>query len=140
MSDHDASWRDDIELQSMLVLLAGRTGGLTNTDGDLIQSAGIGCNCNESFVNNVFALRDYCWCEGSYHRETVLFEDDEDAWQLAIETSGGSGTGCPPNFEHFASGIKGSWYKHLGRDVTFNREARRGEALNILMECLLSLG
>lgn len=122
---HDIpDFEPDAELEGVLVLL----GNLT----------GIGDNCAAELVTETFAIRDYCWCEGSVHPETVADPEDP-TWSRAIEAAGGTGTGCPPNFEHFASGVRGVWYKHLGRDMRFSRAPRRGEALEILRDCLRGL-
>ncbi|MBT8163215.1 MULTISPECIES: hypothetical protein [Arthrobacter] len=122
-----SGWENDAELQSVITLLARHTAGLAGsaaaprTD-DKIQDSGVGVNCGEHYVNDVVALRDFCWCDGRIH--------PEDADGIPS---------CPPNFEHFASGILGEWYKHLGRDVRFNRKPEAGEALAVLVDCLESL-
>lgn len=83
----------------------------------------IGWNLAQRFENDTFALRDYCWCDGSEHGE------DEDG-----------NPNCPPNFEHYASGTAGRWYKHLGRSTMFNRCPGREEVLAIFLDCVDSLG
>jgi hypothetical protein len=68
----------------------------------------------EEFKNGVFAMRCYCWCDGA--RE-------------------GHEGGCPPNFEHFQSGLSMSWYKHAGRGATVNRIPSATEWNAIVAEC-----
>lgn len=132
----ESCWTDDVELDALLTLLGGEVAGMPDAQtGEPIGEWGVGSNSAASFVNETFALRDFCWCEGSAHPETN-WDDDEHA---RMPPSGGTSDTCPMNFEHFASGIKGIWYKHLGRDNEFSREAEPGEALKILRECLASL-
>ena len=131
----------DEELEGVVNLIAGLTTGLTDSDtGQPISDSGVGCNGGATYANEVFAIRDFCWCEGRFHPEVAGYDDmDDNTHYAAMSASGGTSTGCPPNFEHFASGITGVWYKHLGRDTVFNRYARPGEALEILRDCLASL-
>jgi hypothetical protein len=68
------------------------------------------------FENDVFAMRAYCWCDGERHRE-----------------------GCPPNFEHFGSGLEVNWYKRCGRGTSANQTLPFSKWLSILGECLQSL-
>ena len=65
------------------------------------------------FECETFALRAYCWCDGEEHPG-----------------------GCPPNFEHFASGFTARWYKHLGRGASQNRSLTQSEWEPIRAECL----
>lgn len=116
-------WDQDAELEGLITTVARLTGGMPDdTDGHQIISHGVGSNCAESYTNDVFAIRDFCWCDGAIHPE------DEDGVPS-----------CPPNFEHFASGLKGAWYKHLGRDVCFNAEPEVGEVLAIMLDCAMSM-
>lgn len=136
-------WDCEPDLEGVVHLLSERTAGLVdaNDPSDAprrISSSGVGSNAAEAYVNEVFALRDFCWCEGSVHPEVVDW-DSPDSEYLEMPPSGGTSSGCPPNFEHFASGIRGEWYKHLGRDVRFSRSARTDEALAVLMDCLRSM-
>lgn len=71
-------------------------------------------NSAPEVVNDIFALRSYCWCDGER-------EGHED--------------GCPPNFEHFASGFKAFWYKHSSRGESCNRQLDRTEWMKIQREC-----
>lgn len=139
------TWVRDPELEGVVHMLASRTAGLpdANVSPDepprLIQHHGIGSNCAEAYVNEVFAIRDYCWCEGSLHPERVDWDTEDDSPYDEMPPSGGTSSGCPFNFEHYASGLKCEWYKGIGRDVLFNREPRKDEALAVLMDCLRSL-
>ncbi len=72
----------------------------------------------EEFKNGVFAMRCYCWCDGN--RE-------------------GHENGCPPNFEHFKSGVSMSWYKHAGRGATVNRVPSKQEWVKIMESCRSSV-
>lgn len=114
------------------------TGRPDAVDDAPIPAPGVGANMAAAFENETFALRDYCWCDGRVHPETVS-EDDEEAWEAAMERSGGTSTGCPPNFIHHASGITATWYKHLGRDLRASREISVDELGHILRDCAASL-
>lgn len=142
-SDADSAaatgWIHDDELEGVVVQLSQAVVGRPRADGTgVIGLHGVGANCAEVFENTTFALRDFCWCEGGLHPEVTELDD-------AVPPSGGTSSGCPVNFEHYASGIKGTWYKHLGRDMRFSREALtqpdcRSEAIDVLVDCLVSLG
>lgn len=141
--DEALNWTYDETLAGVVALLAEETGCLPDANatrgGDrAIGSDGVGSNCAEAFANDTFALRDYCWCEGGLHPEVVDWDTEDDTY-LEMPPSGGTSSGCPLNFEHFASGVSGEWYKTLGRDMRFNRIARQHEALAILNDCLRSL-
>lgn len=69
---------------------------------------------SEEVVNDVFAIRSYCWCDG----ERVGHEN-----------------GCPANFEHFSSRLKCFWYKHAERGETINMDISRKAWLKIQQEC-----
>ena len=81
--------------------------------GALTSNAG-----GEEYVNGTFAMRSYCWCDGGRP---------------------GHEDGCPPNFEHFASGIKAAWYEHAERGESINRLVGPGEWGKVLSECLASV-
>lgn len=139
--DLTTPWVEDSELDAVVTLLGTTVTGLPDTNDPqrgLIDDWGVGSNANVAFANDTFAIRDFCWCEGSLHPETVDWEDDETLTEMP--PSGGTSSGCPLNFEHYASGIGGYWYKHLGRENRYNREARPGEAVDILLDCLVSIG
>ena len=54
----------------------------------------------ESFENDTFSMRSYCWCYGGGDHEN----------------------GCPPNFKYKPDGLEISWYKHAGRGITCNQQ------------------
>lgn len=63
-----------------------------------------------------FAYRNYCWCDGD---------------------TAGHEMGCPPNFEHYESGLQIAWYKHCGRGVSANKpELKMIDWFNILKDCV----
>jgi hypothetical protein len=59
----------------------------------------------EEFVNDVFEMRSYCWCDSNW--------DDYE---------GPHPDGCPPNFLYKKNGLTIAWYKHAGRGITANME------------------
>jgi hypothetical protein len=88
--------------------------------GEAIQAKGL-CDGNNpagnsgaEFVNEVFALRSYCWCDGDRHMD-----------------------GCPPNFE--CGDFAASWYKHLLRGASQSREISFDEMEAIRRKCIDSL-
>ena len=72
----------------------------------------------EEFANDVFALRSFCWCEGS------LSGHEED---------------CPPNFEYFPDGLGIRWYKYMGRDNASTYLITEARWNRIYEDCLSSL-
>lgn len=54
----------------------------------------------QEFINNIFEMRSYCWCDGGYE---------------------GHENGCPPNFLYRPSGLVITWYKHAARGITANK-------------------
>lgn len=58
-------------------------------------------------------MRDYCWCDNG---------------------------GCPPNFEHFATGVKARWYKHPSRGFEWIvPPTDREQVIEILLDCMKPL-
>lgn len=55
------------------------------------------------FVNDVFEMRPYCWCDRG--------------WE---EYEGPHSDGCPPNFVYNKNGLVITWYKHANRGITAN--------------------
>lgn len=106
------------DLQLALELLGSLLAGLPDErgEGEKVSRPGVGHNCANSFANNTFAMRDYCWCDGDLHPD-----------------------GCPPNFHHYASGVRCAWYKHLGRSPSVNVEVSPWMAAEILVDCIESL-
>lgn len=137
---------EDDELDAIVRVLAMAVAGHHDADsGAPISEHGIGHNCGIRFENDTFALRDYCWCDGAYHRERTDVQEDDDAWEQAMARSGGEGSACPPNIELKAAAvgdaepITGTWYKTIGRGQNYSRQSATGEALAILRRCLASL-
>ena len=97
-----------------LALIARAVKEKRNDSGLLISNDG-----EEKFVNDIFALRSFCWCDGDRkgHEEE-----------------------CPPNFSDFISGLNITWYKYLGRGESMNKEVTLREWTEILSRCLRSLG
>lgn len=122
-------WVANPQLEHLVSLLAEQTQYLPDSFSDnpaqpsRIQEAGVGCNCAEGYVNDVFALRDFCWCDETLH-----------PWNEETD-----GPGCPPNFEHFATGLKGRWYKHRRRSVVFDRVVTLPEMVALIGTCTASL-
>jgi hypothetical protein len=57
------------------------------------------------FVNDVFEMRPYCWCDSGWG-----------------EYEGPHPDGCAPNFVYKKNGLVITWYKHANRSVTSNME------------------
>lgn len=72
----------------------------------------------EPYECSVFAMRSYCWCDG---------------------TLPGHAGGCPPNFEHFGSGLLVTWYKHSRRGDSMNRDVSGAEWEAIRAECMAAV-
>lgn len=72
----------------------------------------------EEYVNDVFAMRTYCWCDN-------MAEGHEES--------------CPPNFEFFDLGLQVNWYKHVGRGNYTNIPVSEHEWVSIITACLDSL-
>jgi hypothetical protein len=83
-------------------------------DGDYTQDPT--CNTGAYFENDVFALRAYCWCDG---------------------TAPGHHGSCPPNF--VCGDFHVSWYKHAGRGASQNRPVTTTEWAAIIGRCVNSL-
>ncbi len=71
-------------------------------------------NSGDSYENDVFQMRSYCWCDGDRHPQ-----------------------GCPPNFVW--RGFQVSWYKYVGRSITQNRGLTSEEYLTMTYECFRSV-
>ena len=111
--EHEAPEHLMLGLELLGTLLA----GFPSEDGEgTISDVGIGSNAAQRFANNTFAMRDYCWCDGDVHPE-----------------------GCPPNFYHYASGVRCAWYKGIQRSPSVNVDASPWLAAEILIDCIGSL-
>lgn len=115
------------KLLRLLVPLSEALVGQTETDGTPITEE-MGHNYGRIFENDTFAFREYCWCDGNYHGfKPHLDAPDEET------------PACPPNFEHFASGMKIEWYKHMRRGL-WSEEVPTDEQIDlVLQDCLQSL-
>ncbi len=60
----------------------------------------------EEFVNDVFEMRCYCWCDAGW-------EENSDHPHA---------NGCPPNFLYKPTGMIVTWYKHANRGITSNKK------------------
>ena len=60
----------------------------------------------EEFVNDVFEMRCYCWCDAGW-------EENSDHPHA---------NGCPPNFLYKPTGMLVTWYKHANRGTTSNKK------------------
>ncbi len=74
-------------------------------------------NCGDSFENDTFALRAYCWCDGEGEHEN----------------------GCPPNFEYKTTNYRVTWYKHLGRGDSSNADMSKLETAHMITDCIGSI-
>jgi len=79
-------------------------------------------NAAAAFANSTFAIRAYCWCDGSTHPGA-----DE------------GGPGCPPNFHHYATDYRMSWYKYAGRGESTNKPVSVWTMVGIFEDCVASL-
>ena len=101
-----------------LVALGGMIGALRSKDEEEAWSLNpcnnVGPDAN--FENEVFAMRAYCWCDG----EVAGHEE-----------------GCPVNFE--TDGLRVSWYKHVRRGTSCDRQITAKEWQVIFVRCAASL-
>lgn len=75
-------------------------------------------NNGGEFVNDVFEMRAYCWCDGYGEHEN----------------------GCPPNFFYKPTGVVMSWYKHAGRGITCNKpEPSASRWFEVIDDCIKSI-
>ena len=88
-------------LETGIAMLASMAMGLRDADGDTI-TAPIGSNASVQYISEQFALRDYCWCDFG----PGFSDEDPDPETSIHPTPDGH---CPPNFVHFASGVKLRW-------------------------------
>lgn len=92
-------------------------------DHGIIMDHTPGSGYGYSFSHDIFALRDWCDCEGA------RCGYDEKGYPL-----------CPPNFEYYPMNLQGIWYKRAGKSQHFNKNISFIEFLTILYQCLASLG
>jgi len=127
MSATERNQHESAAMELVCQALGDMVVGLAGEDGDQIKNPP-GSNCAEEFSNEVFAIRDFCWCDGGRHPWALDADGEEDH------------PTCPPNFEHFASGLTGEWYKYLGRSTHFSQDVGLAEAMLVLADCAASLG
>jgi len=96
-----------------LVEIADAIQSLRSDAMSLLDNAG-----EQEYVNAVFAMRTHCWCGG------LRFGHEER---------------CPPNFQHFPTGLSLTWYKHAGRSSALNKGIDKKEWRRIAEECVLSV-
>ena len=78
----------------------------------------------EDFVNDVFEMRSYCWCDSGWD-----------------EYDGPHANGCPPNFLYKKNGLIINWYKHAGRGITSNMEYPGAKNwFKAISSCIESIG
>lgn len=95
---YECNWADSgLELIAEVIAeLRGHKRRTYGYDNLLVANSG-----DEEFVNDVFEMHSYCWCEGG------------------IE---GHENGCPPNFLYKPTGLIITWYKYSGRGTTSNKK------------------
>ncbi|WP_114944423.1 hypothetical protein [Microvirga calopogonii] len=82
-----------------------------------------------TFRNDTFAIRPYYWGECTCGCNEEIGQPHSDDCALML-----------PNFEHFPSGLKVTWYKYALRGAFSNQELSDGEFNGIFASCLDSLG
>lgn len=97
---HDAYWATD-GLHMIAQVIAELRGDDPNSGWTTLTSN----SGAEEFVNDIFEMRSYCWCDSGW-------EDYE----------GPHPDGCPPNFIYKPTGMIVTWYKHAGRGATSNKK------------------
>ena len=94
--------------------------GLRDADGDVITSS-IGSNANVQYISDVFALREYCWCDFG-----AGFSDEDPDPETSIHVTPDGH--CRPNFEHIESGVKLRWHKHINRSMEWENAPESRDA------------
>ena len=97
----------DTILDAGVDLIASLLVGKIDADGRRITDH-IGSNAGVIYLGERFAIRDYCWCDWGQGFD----EEPPDPKTSVHLTEDGN---CPANFEHYASGLRLTWYKHSGR-------------------------
>lgn len=100
--NYDADWASDglNMIAEIIAELRGADHGAYGWNSLLTSNSG-----NDEFINDVFEMRSYCWCDSGW-------EDYE----------GPHPDGCPPNFLYKPTGMIVTWYKHANRGVTANKK------------------
>ena len=101
---YEADWATD-GLRMIAEVISESRGLDANGWNELTSNSG-----GDEFVNDVFEMRSYCWCEAGFDAE----------WEG--KTDHPHAKGCPPNFVYKANGLAITWYKHAGRGIRANME------------------
>jgi hypothetical protein len=104
---YDAYWADAglTLIAEAIAEFRGRTYGEYGYGNLLTSNSG-----EPEYVNDVFEMRSYCWCDAGW----------DAAWDRNLDHP--HAKGCPPNFLYKKNGLIINWYKHAGRGVTSNME------------------
>lgn len=113
----DANWATE-GLHFLAQIIAELRGDFPDTEYDTYDNLLTANYGAQPFENDVFIMRSYCWCDG--------FREGHEG-------------GCPPNFQHSASGLVINWDKHAGRGVTSNRRPSFKGWFEIIEECVRSI-
>jgi hypothetical protein len=99
---YDAYWAADglCMIAEVIAELRGESHSSYGWNGLLTSNSGA-----EDYVNNVFEMRSYCWCDAGW--------DEDESHPHA--------KGCPPNFLYKPNGMVIDWYKHCSRGPKSNK-------------------
>ena len=99
---YDADWATDglNMIAEVIAELRGKEHSRYGWDSLLTSNSGA-----EEFVNDVFEMRSYCWCDSGWENYEGPHPD-----------------GCPPNFLYKPTGMLVTWYKHANRGITANKK------------------
>lgn len=102
MQTYDADWATDglNMIAEVIAELRGEEHGVYGWNSLLTSNSG-----NDEFVNDIFEMRSFCWCDSG--------------WQ---DYEGPHPDGCPPNFIYKPTGVVITWYKHASRGITANKK------------------
>lgn len=103
----------------------------------------------QDFANDVFEMHPFWWgdCTCGQEKRAAKLDDEhpdlsDDEW-IEWERANPHDPRCRyemPNFRHFASGYTVEWYKYIGRSEKANRPISYTEFVQIITECLASIG
>ena len=98
----EADWATDglNMVAEVIAELRGEEHGVYGWNSLLTSNSG-----NDEFVNDIFEMRSFCWCDSG--------------WQ---DYEGPHPDGCPPNFIYKPTGLIITWYKHASRGITANKK------------------
>jgi len=109
----DAEWATE-GLHFLAQIIADVRGEVVNTEYDVYDNLLTANYGASTYDNDIFVMRAYCWCDGR-----KLGHED----------------GCPPNFEHYPSGLMINWYKYAGRGITSNKKPTLKTWYEIVDQC-----